>query len=116
MFQVNAAEEFSISDPEQFKLKAFYRANREEHICYLDSNGYKDAWSSFDCLIGSGAISVLRPAKNGFDALSRFLKETPGWKLGFRSEEHTSELQSLMRISHAVFCLEQKRHNTLHLV
>src|SRR3546814_2031361 len=29
-----------------------------------------------------------------------------------RSEEHTSELQSLMRISYAVFCLKQKRrHN-----
>src|SRR3546814_2895745 len=28
-----------------------------------------------------------------------------------RSEEHTSELQSLMRISYAVFCLKQKKHN-----
>src|SRR3546814_9836107 len=27
----------------------------------------------------------------------------------FRSEEHTSELQSLMRISYAVFCLQQKK-------
>src|SRR3546814_9435153 len=27
----------------------------------------------------------------------------------FRSEEHTSELQSLMRISYAVFCLKKKR-------
>src|SRR3546814_3877014 len=27
---------------------------------------------------------------------------------GFRSEEHTSELQSLMRISYAVFCLKKK--------
>src|SRR3546814_3927147 len=27
---------------------------------------------------------------------------------GFRSEEHTSELQSLMRISYAVFCWKQK--------
>src|SRR3546814_5616642 len=27
-----------------------------------------------------------------------------------RSEEHTSELQSLMRISYAVFCLKNKRH------
>src|SRR3546814_10434863 len=27
-----------------------------------------------------------------------------------RSEEHTSELQSLMRISYAVFCLQQKIH------
>src|SRR3546814_6568408 len=28
--------------------------------------------------------------------------------VGFRSEEHTSELQSLMRISYAVFCLKKK--------
>src|SRR3546814_1935857 len=34
-----------------------------------------------------------------------------------RSEEHTSELQSLMRISYAVFCLKKKKtllHNTTH--
>src|SRR3546814_9394434 len=29
-----------------------------------------------------------------------------------RSEEHTSELQSLMRISYAVFCLKTKTHHT----
>src|SRR3546814_7554924 len=29
---------------------------------------------------------------------------------GVRSEEHTSELQSLMRISYAVFCLKKKTH------
>src|SRR3546814_4192588 len=29
-----------------------------------------------------------------------------------RSEEHTSELQSLMRISYAVFCLKKKTYNT----
>src|SRR3546814_10138444 len=32
----------------------------------------------------------------------------------FRSEEHTSELQSLMRISYAVFCLKKKR-STEHI-
>src|SRR3546814_4798493 len=36
---------------------------------------------------------------------------------GTRSEEHTSELQSLMRISYAVFCLKKKQHNNndIHL-
>src|SRR3546814_4485572 len=29
----------------------------------------------------------------------------------WRSEEHTSELQSLMRISYAVFCLKKKKHS-----
>src|SRR3546814_7032189 len=32
-----------------------------------------------------------------------------------RSEEHTSELQSLMRISYAVFCLKKKTQNTNNL-
>src|SRR3546814_5916638 len=31
----------------------------------------------------------------------------------FRSEEHTSELQSLMRISYAVFCLKKKNYKSL---
>src|SRR3546814_1780258 len=33
--------------------------------------------------------------------------------LALRSEEHTSELQSLMRISYAVFCLKKKKKQTL---
>src|SRR3546814_8848627 len=32
---------------------------------------------------------------------------------GYRSEEHTSELQSLMRISYAVFCLKKKNTPTI---
>src|SRR3546814_3234360 len=31
-----------------------------------------------------------------------------------RSEEHTSELQSLMRISYAVFCLKKNKHTNKH--
>src|SRR3546814_1060267 len=36
------------------------------------------------------------------------MASTPTFDL--RSEEHTSELQSLMRISYAVFCLKKKKH------
>src|SRR3546814_6196324 len=35
-------------------------------------------------------------------------------RLMSRSEEHTSELQSLMRISYAVFCLKKKTHEIPH--
>src|SRR3546814_3201444 len=34
---------------------------------------------------------------------------------GWRSEEHTSELQSLMRISYAVFCLKKKKINSTQM-
>src|SRR3546814_9557709 len=44
-------------------------------------------------------------------AMSALLAErvSPGMLDGYRSEEHTSELQSLMRISYAVFCLKKKK-------
>src|SRR3546814_2324048 len=44
-------------------------------------------------------------------ALVRELQgSSPEFSLWWRSEEHTSELQSLMRISYAVFCLKKKLH------
>src|SRR3546814_5108829 len=44
---------------------------------------------------------------------SRFLlAQAGGRRGGDRSEEHTSELQSLMRISYAVFCLKKKTKQT----
>src|SRR3546814_13667465 len=36
-------------------------------------------------------------------------RHTPTTGISTRSEEHTSELQSLMRISYAVFCLKKKK-------
>src|SRR3546814_8347289 len=37
----------------------------------------------------------------------------PGYRMDtLRSEEHTSELQSLMRISYAVFCLKKHTHSS----
>src|SRR3546814_5664825 len=49
------------------------------------------------------------------DHLMRLFEPAPGLlAVTGRSEEHTSELQSLMRISYAVFCLQQKttRHTS----
>src|SRR3546814_2016785 len=41
----------------------------------------------------------------------KILAAAPSAPEGERSEEHTSELQSLMRISYAVFCLKKKKKN-----
>src|SRR3546814_7453168 len=43
-------------------------------------------------------------------ALASLLKVTLNFAMPGRSEEHTSELQSLMRISYAVFCLKKKKY------
>src|SRR3546814_4061695 len=44
------------------------------------------------------------------DALQRLIAHIHHAHPGIRSEEHTSELQSLMRISYAVFCLKKKKN------
>src|SRR3546814_10385031 len=56
---------------------------------------------------GSGTNPSYNPSDYGGGAGSPVV-QTGGWFLGQRSEETTSELQSLMRISLAVFCLNKK--------
>src|SRR3546814_4000219 len=52
----------------------------------------------------SGAAATIAFAISFTGSIPRFLARRYG-----RSEEHTSELQSLMRISYAVFCLKKKK-------
>src|SRR3546814_10418484 len=52
--------------------------------------------------------AAIRPRRDGGPALVVWR----GGQLLGRSEEHTSELQSLMRISYAVFCLKKKKLRT----
>src|SRR3546814_4623052 len=55
------------------------------------------------------------PAKTVKAQSKQLLKDIAGKdKRLARSEEHTSELQSLMRISYAVFCLKKKNNTTTH--
>src|SRR3546814_1327150 len=74
--------------------------------CALSSSKLIESdWRSARCIITTGS----RTHKNVDDMLTNVW--TP-----FRSEEHTSELQSLMRISYAVFCLKKtKTKQTDHM-
>src|SRR3546814_4105876 len=56
-----------------------------------------------------GLDAFLRPPPDlRRQRLDQVLRESE--RLAYRSEEHTSELQSLMRISYAVFCLKKKKN------
>src|SRR3546814_3151392 len=57
---------------------------------------------------GAAKARVLRRSRALIEALVREQQ----LDCEFRSEEHTSELQSLMRISYAVFCLKKTKHIT----
>src|SRR3546814_18316379 len=53
-------------------------------------------------------LAFAQPANIGMHDHRIVAEREAGWGMG-RSEEHTSELQSLMRISYAVFCLKKKK-------
>src|SRR3546814_7490583 len=66
---------------------------------------------------GFGPICVSVPALRAACARVEALRVPFQKKLSDRAEEHTSELQSLMRISYAVFCLKKKNtHTTNHTI
>src|SRR3546814_9802193 len=62
-----------------------------------------------DTLERDAQQAVLKAGIAGFHEVSELEAPLEGARGDTRSEEHTSELQSLMRISYAAFCLQKKK-------
>src|SRR3546814_10580632 len=67
-----------------------------------------DTLFPYTTLFRSGRFGSANPARDRRTALAT---DTTAVRRSRRSEEHTSELQSLMRISYAVFCLKKKNND-----
>src|SRR3546814_6296792 len=82
--------------------------SRQQHQQLLDGRIHRigAGRDMIEIDIGGGEIRV---AEKALHLLQRVAQDQP-----IRSEEHTSELQSLMRISYAVFCLKKKKQ-ILHI-
>src|SRR3546814_1787274 len=60
------------------------------------------------------AENIMQPEAEAVAELTPTPVDRPSADRAARSEEHTSELQSLMRISYAVFCLKKKNIHKIH--
>src|SRR3546814_3650212 len=100
--------------PQQFNNAA----NPEVHFRTTAEEIWRDSAGRVDVVISgvgtggtlTGVGRALKPRKPGLRMIAVEPEDSPVLS---RSEEHTSELQSLMRISYAVFCLKKKKkeHN-----
>src|SRR3546814_541149 len=59
-------------------------------------------------LVAQGIANIASPLFGGICVTGNIARTATNVRSGARSEEHTSELQSLMRITYAVFCLKKK--------
>src|SRR3546814_5448482 len=81
--------------------------SNDHHLASHEFAAVRRATRSVADLARGFVLSSASPARTGFATASKL-----GCGPEPRSEEHTSELQSLMRNSYAVFCLKKKKKNT----
>src|SRR3546814_975361 len=92
-----------------FPYTTLFRSPQWSEICACQSLlfGFQQFALVFECLLNM-------PSSPATGRRSGSYSRQGGRNLAHqlrRSEEHTSELQSLMRISYAVFCLKKKKNN-----
>src|SRR3546814_6623252 len=100
------------------------RSTRTDTLCPYTTLFRSDRLLAGDRLTGPAVVeqmdstTVIPPyAEAEVDAFSSLvISIAPSEAAGERSEEHTSELQSLMRISYAVFCLKKKTNNEYKII
>src|SRR3546814_3026260 len=78
----------------------------QREILALDEDGQAGADINHMDLVMRADEGFAAPSDDESPGLANIAPRAVGQ---FRSEEHTSELQSLMRISYAVFCLKKKK-------
>src|SRR3546814_10878034 len=80
----------------------------------VDIDGNGDGWVRVTAPGAAGRVDVTFMAGLAPDwaGLPEGIRQGVVRLAAHRSEEHTSELQSLMRISYAVFCLKKKKYNS----
>src|SRR3546814_10425249 len=87
-------------------------AKRRRPWTLLGTNGARACYAA-----DSSATSIFTPGPIELESATLWTYlplEPDGFALTIRSEEHTSELQSLMRISYAVFCLKKKKYTQVN--
>src|SRR3546814_2597080 len=91
-----------------FPYTTLFRSHRRADRAHRRARGGRDAASGGRA--GDRRNGLSGPASADLPEPALYRDRAP------RSEEHTSELQSLMRISYAVFCLKKKKNTNTYIL
>src|SRR3546814_7409178 len=88
------------------QLVTFSSSATEQTSVWVDAATAKSLLTGLSAGGGTNYDAAVAAAKTAFVTSGQL---TGAQNIGYRSEEHTSELQSLMRISYAVYCLKKTK-------
>src|SRR3546814_2757266 len=102
MFRSCSSDEISTASPRSVAKASLSSSSKDCTSSY--------AAAEFSC---DARVCLLWSSCNAHESLPILSFKFSAFRIGeMRSEEHTSELQSLMRIPYAVFCLQQKTNKS----
>src|SRR3546814_2680085 len=107
----HAGQQFAGEGPNIFKFGSIFRRDNEAEVMPIIGAAFGKSITVDRAIAVAEQLGILSVPG---DSVTLEIGQVPGerrrGKAVSRSEEHTSELQSLMRISYAVFCLKKKKH------
>ncbi len=86
---------FVVDDIFLCKQQMLNWANRFGICCFMDSCGYRDAYSRFDCLAAAGAEKMFLPQHNRLSQLKDFTNECKDWLFGHIGYDLKNEIEAL---------------------
>ncbi len=95
--QVRNSKEYVLEDPLKFKIKLLQWAQQFEELVWLDSNDYKQQYSSYDAVLSVDAFtSIKTDYHNGFDKLKEYQEQTQDWIFGYLSYDLKNDVENLV--------------------
>ena len=85
---------YSVENIKGFKQQMLNWANRFNICCFLDSHQYKNAHSSFECLVGVGALSFINASEKALTKLETYTSLINDWLFGHLSYELKKETEA----------------------
>jgi len=86
---------YSVENIRGFKQQMLSWANRFNICCFLDSHQYKNQYSSFDCLLGVGALSFIEANEQALTKLEAYTNQHNDWLFGHLSYDLKNETEGV---------------------
>ncbi|WP_130735138.1 anthranilate synthase component I family protein [Flavobacterium sp. J27] len=85
-----------ISNPKKLKEQLLHWSNQFKEVAFLDSNEYKQQYTSYDCIVAVDAFtSIITDYQNAFEDLYQYQSHSKDWLFGYLSYDLKNDAEAL---------------------